>query len=155
MNLAFRLLLAAALTASAPVWAQQAATVTTGVSMRAGPDRGMPSVTTLLSRTSVELVGCLSNWSWCDVIAGRSRGWVYSRYLSVRADDTAITVVRGGPNLGLPVVEFALGPYWDEHYQGRIWYPQKAAQQLRWDQRREQRPWRDPASASATAPERR
>lgn len=146
MKFALRWLLAATLAIGTPAWAETTATVTTGVKLRAGPDRNMPAVTTLLSRTQVQVVGCLSNWSWCDVIAGRERGWIYTRYLSVRANDTAITIAHGGPHLGLPAIEYALGPYWDEHYQGRIWFPQKAAWQKRWDQRREPLPWRDPAA---------
>ena len=35
----------------------------------------------------------------------------------------------GGPNLGLPAIDFQLGPYWDEHYRRRFWYAQKAAWQ--------------------------
>ena len=146
MNPVSRLLLAIALAASTPVWAQSTATVTSAVNLRAGPDRNMPSVATLLSRTQVQVVGCLSNWSWCDVIAARERGWIYTRYLSVRADDTAISIARGGPHLGLPAIEYDLGPYWDEHYQGRIFFAQKAAWQKRWDQRREPLPWREPAA---------
>lgn len=145
LNSSLRPWLVVALAYCAPLAAQQVATTTSSVNLRAGPDRSMPSVTSLLSNTSVSVVGCVANWSWCDVIAGRERGWVYTRYLSVAFNGSAITIVNGGPNLGLQVVDFSLGPYWDEHYQGRIWYAQKASWQQRWDQRREPLPWRDPA----------
>jgi len=144
MNSLFRLVPLLALACSTPLLAQQAATTTSSVNLRAGPDRNMPSVTTLLSNTAVNVVGCVSNWSWCDVIAGRERGWLYTRYLSVPANGTAITIANGGPNLGLPVVDFSVGPYWDEHYQGRSWFAQKASWQRRWDDRREQPAWREP-----------
>ena len=110
-------LIALALVAWIPVAAAESA-VTTNANVRAGPDRALPTVTWLLSGTSVTVVGCLANWRWCDVVAGRERGWVYSRYLSVPFQGSAIAIVDGGPNLGLPAIEFALGPYWDEHYRG-------------------------------------
>jgi uncharacterized protein YraI len=127
-----------------PVALAQPATTTTSVTVRAGPARSMPNVTTLLSNTSVNVVGCVANWSWCEVIAGRERGWVYTRYLSVVFEGRAMTIVNGGPHLGLPVVEFALGPYWDEHYTQRLWFAQKATWQRRWDQQRPPSPWREP-----------
>ena len=146
----FRLLLSIALGLCVPVVAlAQIATTTTSVTVRAGPDRSMPSVTSLLSNTSVNVVGCVANWSWCDVFAGRERGWVSTRYLSVPFEGTAITIAYGGPRLGLPVAEFALGPYWDEHYQRRIWFAQKSTWQRRWDQQRPMSPWRAPAAPSS------
>ena len=112
----------------------------------------MPPVTWLLGGTSVSVVGCLSNSSWCDVIAGRDRGWVYSRYLSVPFNGTAVTVLNGGPKLGLPVVEFAVGPYWDAHFQRQVWFGQKASWEERWARQPPQREWRDPAASRAPRP---
>jgi uncharacterized protein YraI len=92
----------------------------------------------------VTVVGCVPNWRWCDVIAGRDRGWVYSRYLSLPFQGSAVVIADRGPKLGLPVTEFELGPYWDEHYQRRLFFPQKARWQTHWDQRRPQPEWREP-----------
>ena len=148
MGSRFRLLVfSIALGLCIPVALAQTATTTTSVTMRAGPDRSMPSVTSLLSNTSVNVVGCVANWSWCDVIAGRERGWVYTRYLSMPFEGSALTIANGGPRLRLPVVEFALGPYWDEHYSQRLWFAQKPIWQRRWDQQRPPAPWRDPSAA--------
>ena len=138
-------LIALALVAWIPVAAAESAITTNSVNVRAGPDRALPTVTWLLSGTSVTVVGCLANWRWCDVVAGRERGWVYSRYLSVPFQGSAIAIVDGGPNLGLPAIEFALGPYWDEHYRGRIFFSQKASWQSRWDQRRAPPEWHEPS----------
>ena len=143
-----KLLLAMALVACMPVAAAQTAVTTNSVNVRSGPDRALPTVTWLLSGTSVNVVGCLANWRWCDVIAGRERGWVYSRYLSVAFQGSAMTIVDGGPKLGLPAIEFALGPYWDEHYRGRIFFAQKASWQSRWDQRRAPPEWHEPPPRS-------
>ena len=101
MGSRFRLLFSIALGLCMPVALAQTATTTSSVTLRAGPDRSMPSVTSLLSNTSVNVVGCLANWSWCDVIAGRERGWVYTRYLSMPFEGSALTIASGGPRLGL------------------------------------------------------
>jgi uncharacterized protein YraI len=76
MKLRLRLLLALAVVSCTPLAAAQTATTTTSVNVRAGPDSALPTVTWLLSGTSVTVVGCLANWRWCDVVAGRDRGWV-------------------------------------------------------------------------------
>jgi len=145
MKLHLKLILAMGLAACMPAVAAETATTTSSVNVRSGPDRWMPTVTWLLGGARVTVVGCVSNWRWCDVIAGRDRGWVYSRYLSLPTQSGATIIADGGPNLGLPVIEFALGPYWDEHYQRRLFFSQKAALQARWDQRRAQPEWREPA----------
>ncbi|MCM8594773.1 SH3 domain-containing protein [Accumulibacter sp.] len=125
--------------------AAQTATTTTSVNVRAGPEKNFPTVTWLLSGTTVTVVGCVANWRWCDVIAGRDRGWVYSRFLSIPFNGTAVTILNGGPNLGLPQSEFSLGEYWDAHYQRQHWFGRKAHWQQRWDRRPPPREWRDPS----------
>jgi uncharacterized protein YraI len=105
------------------------------VNVRAGPETIFPTVTWLLGGKSVTVVGCTANWRWCDVTAGRYRGWVYARFLSYPFNGSAVTISKGGPTLGLPQIEFALGPYWDEHYRGKRWFAQKADWQRRWDRR--------------------
>jgi len=147
MKSRLRLLLALAVVSCIPLAAAQTALITTSVNVRAGPDAAFPTVTWLLGGTSVTVVGCLANWRWCDVIAGRDRGWVYARFLAYSFEGSAITIVKGGPNLGLPAIEFSLGPYWDAHYQGQRWFAQKAQWQRRWDQQRPPPEWRDPAAA--------
>jgi len=145
MKLHLKLTLAMALAACMSVVAAETATITNSVNVRSGPDRSMPKVTWLMRGARVTVVGCVANWRWCDVIAGSDRGWVYSRYLSLPFEGSAIVIANGGPRLGLPVIDFALGPYWDEHYQRRLFFAQKATWQTRWDQRRAQPEWREPA----------
>jgi uncharacterized protein YraI len=135
MRTTHALVLGIALAACAPLSAAQTATITSSVNVRSGPDRMFPTVTWLLTGASVTVAGCTSNWRWCDVSAGRDRGWVYARYLSHPLDGSAVTIIRGGPKLGLPQTEFSLGPYWDEHYQRKRWFAEKAQWQRRWDQR--------------------
>ena len=81
MKLHSVLMLAMALAASPPAVAAETATITSSVNVRSGPDRSLPTVTWLLGGTRVTVVGCVANWRWCDVVAGRDRGWVYSRCL--------------------------------------------------------------------------
>lgn len=128
------------------------AITTEAVSVRAAPDRRFPMVTSLLGRTSVTVIGCVDNWRWCDIVAGRDRGWVYARYLSYVSGDRAVTILRGGPDLGLPAATFTLGPYWEEHYRRRPWFGKQAYWQRRWDRRPAPPEWSPPRSPVVVQP---
>ena len=144
MRIRLGFLLALAIASCVPPTAAQTATITNSVNVRAGPDNSFPTVTWLLGGKSVTVEGCTANWRWCDVSAGRDRGWVYARFLSYPFNGSAVTILKGGPNLGLPQVDFSLGPYWDAHYQAQRWYGQKADMQRSWDRRPPPRAWREP-----------
>ena len=116
-----RFLWMAALCAPAAALAQVAVTVQ-GVNMRAGPDSSYPQVSWLPGGTTINVVGCVEGWRWCDVIAGPTRGWVYSKYISYTYQNQPIVVYNGGPTLGIPLISFSIGPYWDNYYRGRPWY---------------------------------
>jgi len=93
------------------VLAQPLAVVTTrAVNVRAGPDAVFPLVAWLPQSEPVRIVGCLRGSPWCDVVAGRTRGWVHSSYLA--------GVVRART----PDIEFSVADYWGAHYQRRPWY---------------------------------
>jgi uncharacterized protein YraI len=143
MRTPLNFLLALAFVACIPSAAAQTATTTSSVNVRAGPEKIFPTVTWLLSGTPVTVVGCVATWRWCDVIAGRDRGWVYTRFLALPFKGSAVTIINGGPNLGLPQTEFSLGPYWDTHYQGQSFVGRKAYWQSRWDQQPPPRAWRE------------
>ena len=113
----------------------QVAFTTQAVNMRAGPDRAFPQVTWLHGGVSVRVAGCINGWRWCDVIAGRNRGWVYGRYLSFNFHGQRMPFITGGPQSGVPIVTFSIGPYWSANYRGRPWY----ANQSQWNN------WRPPA----------
>jgi uncharacterized protein YraI len=147
-----RSLAAVALIAVAPVATAQTAITTLAVTMRAGPAANFPSVTTLMGGTSATVIGCESSWRWCDVSAGRDRGWVSSRYLSTTYKGNKVTILAGGPTLELPVTEFALAAYWGEHYRGRVFFGRQAFYQNRWDRRAPAPEWRAPRTAATTAP---
>jgi len=105
----------------AAAWGQFAYT-TRAVNMRAGPDREYPQVAWLPSGVSVTVVGCVDGYRWCDVVAGPNRGWVYAQFLSYPYQNQPVPIISGGAILGLPLITFSIGPYWDNYYRGRPWY---------------------------------
>lgn len=117
----------AAATLLVPVAAFAELAVTTqGVNMRAGPDISYPQVAVLGRGVSVNVVGCAAGWQWCDVMVGSNRGWVYAGYLSYRYNNTPTVISYGGPALGIPLISFSIGPYWDSYYRGRPWWNNRA-----------------------------
>jgi uncharacterized protein YraI len=133
---------------AAPAPAQAQAVTVSAVNVRAGPDRFFPTVTWVLSGTAAKVHGCVDSWRWCDVTVGRDRGWIYSRYLSVQHEGRKVTILQGGPTLGLPVVEFEVSSYWSANYADRRWVGQAGHYQTRWERRRPQPPWTAPRSGT-------
>lgn len=116
-----RAVLAAAALVPALASAELAVT-TRGVNMRAGPDSSYPRVAALGRGVQVDVIGCVEGWRWCDVAVGPNRGWVFAQYLSYALYDRPAVIAYGGPALGIPLVSFTIGPYWDNYYRGRPWY---------------------------------
>jgi len=104
------------LAASLPLAAQppHTATVARAVTVRAGPDPVFPPVTWLPQGEVVSVAGCIEGRRWCDVTAGRRRGWVNASYLG-RFD------ARRAPPLTFSVEE-----YWTAHYRQWAWYDDRA-----------------------------
>ena len=101
--------------------AQDAFTTQT-VNVRAGPDTSYPAVAVLGTGAPVHVMGCLDDWSWCDVIFGDNRGWVYSPYLSYVYQGYRVPFYSYAPAFGIPIISFSVGSYWDRYYRGRPWY---------------------------------
>jgi uncharacterized protein YraI len=93
--------------------------------LRAGPGRDYPIVSRIPPGSSVEVAGCLEDYAWCDVIAGPDRGWMYSGSLEYPYEGRRVAILQEGPAIGLPVVVFSVGPYWDTYYRGRPWYARR------------------------------
>ena len=115
------------------------AITTHGVNMRAGPDVSYPQVGYLGPGMNVNVIGCVEGWQWCDVVAGPNRGWVYAGYLSSYYYDRPTIVSYGGPTLGIPLISFSIGNYWDNYYRGRpfwnnraYWYNHRVARAPEW-----------------------
>jgi uncharacterized protein YraI len=96
--------------------------VTRDVSLRAGPDSDYPRITVIESGTPIEVLGCIDQWSWCDVVAYNERGWVFGRYVELEYQGRRGYVSSYGPQVGIPIIAFALGTYWGSHYSDRDWY---------------------------------
>lgn len=126
----------------------QEAFTTRSVNVRAGPDTSYPAVATLGGGAPVEVMGCLDDWSWCDVVFGYNRGWVYAPYLTYVYQGARVPFYTYAPSFGIPIVAFSLGSYWDRYYRGRSWYGRRDY----WE-RREPRHIRPPGPPPrATAP---
>lgn len=117
----WRALLVAVLLLPAVVWAQPAFT-TRAVNLRAGPDSSFPSVAWVPGGAQVNVIGCINRWTWCDVQSGFNRGWVFSQFLSMPFQNQPIIIGNAGGWLGVPLISFSVGPYWDIHYRNRPWW---------------------------------
>lgn len=117
----------AALTVAIPlVAAAQTAYVTRNVNVRAGPDSSYPLVATLRAGTAVSVGGCIASYTWCDVYTGDLRGFVYASYLTYPYQANQVPIYSYGPALGLPLITFSLGTYWDDYYRGRPFYNKRS-----------------------------
>ncbi len=120
-----------ALPAAAPAAAQQQGWVTTNVNMRSGPGTAYPAVLVIPAGQPVAVHGCLEGYAWCDVDYGEARGFVSGRLISYEYQSARRPVAEIGPQIALPIIAFALGSYWDNHYRGRAFYRDRD----RWDRR--------------------
>ncbi|HEV2977097.1 MAG TPA: SH3 domain-containing protein [Casimicrobiaceae bacterium] len=91
----------------------------------AGPSSEYPPIGQLPVNAAVELFGCLSDWSWCDVGFGPNRGWIYAGDIVVPYDNQRVAIIEYGPRIHVPLVTFSLTAYWDEHYRSRPWYGER------------------------------
>jgi len=99
--------------------------------VRAGPDRSYPLVAQLGPGAPLRVMGCLDDWTWCDVAFDDNRGWVYGPYLLYAVPGDRVSLYTYGPSLGIAIIGFSLGGYWDDHYRQRPWYSGRAE----WDRR--------------------
>lgn len=82
------------------------AVAVTDLNMRAGPGSQYPIVTTIRENGSVDILGCLPDAKWCQVIWQGNEGWSYSEYLAVTETDERIFVPQARSVLDIPVVAF-------------------------------------------------
>lgn len=93
--------------------------------VRAGPARDYPIVAILPAGFAVSIQGCLPQYTWCDVIAGASRGWVYAGNLQYYYQNGYVPFLQYAPLLGIAIFGFVLDDYWGQHYRDRRWYPER------------------------------
>lgn len=103
----------------------QLASTSKEVHLRAGPARGYPVVARLPAGFEVAVQGCLRDYSWCDVIAGPDRGWVYAGNIKVPYRGVDVPVLKYGAEIGIAVIGFILLDYWAFHYPDRPYYQER------------------------------
>jgi uncharacterized protein YraI len=99
---------------------------TANVNMRSGPSTAYPAVVVIPVGMPVIIHGCLSDTPWCDVSFDRGRGWVAGRYVQAEYRQNRVYVEpRYYRDLGVPIISFEAGRYWDQHYRGRDFYRER------------------------------
>jgi uncharacterized protein YraI len=118
--------MAIALALFAPVFAHANDGFLVGdITLQSGPDSEYPPIGDLQAGTEVDVQGCIEGYAWCDVIVGEDRGWVPGSYLEEEYQNQPVFLVDYGPRIGIPVVSFSIGAYWDAHYHSRPFYGQR------------------------------
>ncbi|RKP45249.1 SH3 domain-containing protein [Trinickia fusca] len=102
--------------------AQTQAYTNAPVEIYAGPAPDYPVVAQVPEGTALAVMGCVEDYSWCDVAAPGLRGWVYAEYLSYPYQGAEVPIVTYGATIGLPVVVFSIDSYWGRYYRDRSWY---------------------------------
>jgi uncharacterized protein YraI len=117
--------LAAVLVAAPTISHAQLAYTAKDVNLRAGPAREYPVVAVLRGGVELFVEGCLADYRWCDVVAGPNRGWVYAGNIVYPYEGANVPLLTYGSRLGLGIVVFSVGSYWDNYYRGRPWYRER------------------------------
>ena len=91
-------------------------------SLRAGPGGQYPAIVYVRRGTPLEVYGCISRYSWCDVSADGERGWFPGSRISFMRDGRAYPLGAMATILGLSILTFELNDYWGNYYMNRPWY---------------------------------
>jgi uncharacterized protein YraI len=127
-----------AIVAAPSLAAAQDAIVTADLNMRAGPSTSFPVVDVIPESAPVDVHGCLSGYSWCDVSSQGNRGWVSANYLSYAASGSYVPLIEYTSNVEIPIITYSVGSYWDTYYRDRPWYGRRSIWNDRWRDN-----WRD------------
>jgi uncharacterized protein YraI len=117
-------LLAAAASAPLAAQAQQAFTAQTA-HLRAGPAQDYPVVAILGQGFPVDVQGCVPSYTWCDVIAGPNRGWLWAGNISYAYQNSYVPLLNYGPAIGIGILAFGVDDYWGHYYRDRPWFRQR------------------------------
>jgi len=129
----YRILIAAAFLLAAPAVALAARGYATAeANMYAGPGRDYPVVDHVPTGAHVDIHGCLSDDSWCDVSWQGDRGWVSADALNYFYNGRYVYLPDYEDVIDVPVVTFSLGSYWNDYYVGRPWYHRRAHWERFW-----------------------
>ncbi|MDN7429231.1 SH3 domain-containing protein [Burkholderia sp. AU45388] len=115
--------------------AQSSAYTNSPAELFAGPAPDYPVVAQIPPGTALDVFGCLSDYTWCDVALPGVRGWIDAQLLDYPYQGSYVPLLEYGAIIGVPVTGFAIGAYWDRYYRHRPWYPERD----RWAHRPEPR----------------
>jgi uncharacterized protein YraI len=121
----FGLFLGGALLAVSGLALAENAVTTDPASVRAGPDSSYPEVALLDADTPIQVMGCLDDWSWCDVAFEGNRGWLYSPDITYEYQGGYVPFYSYAPAFGVPVLAFSIDAYWGSYYHDRPWYRER------------------------------
>lgn len=107
---------------SGAAFAQSLAYTNQPVDVYAGPSGEYPVVAQVPPGAELTVYGCVADYSWCDVGAPGLRGWVYGEYLDYPYQGAEVPIMTYGVQIGVPIVTFSFGTYWDHYYRGQPWY---------------------------------
>jgi uncharacterized protein YraI len=96
--------------------------VTTTLYLRAGPGTEYPMVDAMPGGARVDIRGCTSRHGWCDLMFGGEYGWASAEYLRFSYQGRRVPLIGYWGYAGIPIVNFAIGPYWRRHYRQRRFY---------------------------------
>jgi uncharacterized protein YraI len=114
-----------------PLWASAAkGFVVADISLQAGPDTQYPrrSRNSTPARTRRSRAASLTN---CDIASNGDRGWVPGTFIEETYNSQRVVVFDYGARIGIPIVSFSIGTYWDHYYHSRPFY----AERQQWESR--------------------
>ncbi len=94
--------------------------------LRAGAGSNYPAVMRVSAGAGLDVVGCISRYTWCDVAVEGERGWFPGRRIGFLRDGRRVHLSDGGgAMLGLSILTFGMDDYWGSHYADRPWYDER------------------------------
>ncbi|MGI8854003.1 MAG: DUF6600 domain-containing protein [Methyloceanibacter sp.] len=103
----------------------------TNINLRAGPGTYYPVIVIVPARAPIRILGCLGDYTWCDVFFQGNRGWMRSIYLQGWYRGYYYALRDHAPRLGYRTVSFDIDGYWGSNYRNRPFYGERT----RWTRR--------------------
>ncbi|WP_173931503.1 SH3 domain-containing protein [Chelativorans sp. Marseille-P2723] len=116
------------------------AIVTANVNYRTGPGVQYQRIGTIPAGRSVDVLGCIAGFHWCEVVWAGRGGWVSGNYLAYLDRGYRRALPSVGLAIGVPIITYEIGR-WDRR--------------RHWDRRWDRRHWDRPGWRRAAPPVRR
>jgi uncharacterized protein YraI len=106
----------------APSLAQAAqGVIVQNTALHAGPDDQFPPVDEIQAGANVDVNGCLTGFTWCDISFQQDRGWVSGQDLEILFQSRRVRITEATPDV-IPFVAFEFDSYWQQNYASRPFY---------------------------------